>query len=65
MDETGNAGEFGEFTRLHRGESLRLLASVPAGRLIFTVNGLLTVRPVNFPLAGGLILLHTAPCRGS
>jgi len=41
------------------------VASVPAGRLIFTVNALLTVRPVNFTLAGGLILLHLAPCRGT
>jgi len=31
MDETGNAGQFGEFTRLHRGETLRQLASVPTG----------------------------------
>lgn len=33
-----------EFTRLDREESLRLLADVPVGRLIFTVNALPTMR---------------------
>jgi uncharacterized protein len=58
-DETANAGELGGFTRLDRGESLRLLASVPVGRLIFTVNVMPTVRPMNVALAAGLILLRT------
>ena len=51
---------WGEFTRLDRGESLRLLATTPVGRLIFTVNALPTVRPVNFALVDGLILVRTA-----
>lgn len=48
-----------EFTRLDRGESLRLLTRVPVGRLIFTVNALPTVRLMNFLLAGELIVLRT------
>jgi uncharacterized protein len=51
---------WGEFTRLDCSESLRLLATVPVGRLIFTVNALPTVRPMNFALVDGLILLRTA-----
>jgi hypothetical protein len=39
--------------RLDRDECLRLLASVPVGRLIFTVNALPMVRPVNFALMEG------------
>src|SRR5207245_1143884 len=42
-------------------DSLRLLAMVPAGRLIFTVGALPVVRPMNFALAGELIVLRTAP----
>ena len=49
-----------EFTRLDRAESFRLLAGVPVGRLIFTINALPAVRPVNFALVDGLIVLHTA-----
>jgi hypothetical protein len=33
---------------------------VSVGRLIFAVNALPTVRPVNFVLVGGLIVLRTA-----
>lgn len=58
MDRAG-AGDAGEFTRLDRGESLRLLASVPVGRLIFTVNALPAVRPMNFTVVDGLIVLRT------
>ena len=60
MDDGRRPGEGGEFTRLRRGESLRLLATVPVGRLIFTVNALPAVRPMNFALVDGLILLRTA-----
>jgi uncharacterized protein len=49
----------GEIVRLGRAECLRLLASVPVGRLIFTVNTLPTVRPMNFALADGHIVLRT------
>jgi nitroimidazol reductase NimA-like FMN-containing flavoprotein (pyridoxamine 5'-phosphate oxidase superfamily) len=46
---------------LDRAECLRLLSTVPVGRLIFTVNALPTVRPVNFAVAHGLILIRSAP----
>jgi hypothetical protein len=55
VEHAGRPGE-GEFTRLDHGESLRLLASVPVGRLIFTVNALPAVRLMNFALVDGLIV---------
>ena len=60
MNKAGPKGEVGELTRLDRAESLRLLASVPVGRLIFTVNALPTVRLMNFALVDGLIVVRTA-----
>ena len=64
LEGVGHAGRsdarWGEFTRLGRGESLRLLATVPVGRLIFTVNALPAVRPMNFAVVDGLIVLRTA-----
>jgi nitroimidazol reductase NimA-like FMN-containing flavoprotein (pyridoxamine 5'-phosphate oxidase superfamily) len=60
MDQAATPTAQGEFTRLDRTESLRLLAGVPVGRLIFTVNALPVVRPVNFALVDGLIVLRTA-----
>jgi len=56
----GGAQADGEFVRLDRAESLRLLATVPVGRLIFTVNALPAVRLMNFAVADGLIVLRTA-----
>jgi hypothetical protein len=47
--------------RLDRDESLRLLAGVPVGRLIFALNALPVVRPMNFALADGLIVLRRWP----
>jgi len=47
-------------TWLDRGECLRLLASVPVGRLIFTMNALPTVRVVNFAVVDDLVLVRTA-----
>ena len=52
VEHPGTVGE-GELTRLDRAESLRLIAGVPVGRLIFTMNALPAVRPMNFALAGG------------
>jgi hypothetical protein len=49
-----------EFIELDRAESLRLLASVPVGRLILTVGALPTVRPMNFLVIDELIVLRTA-----
>ena len=60
MIQAGGAAVHGEFTRLDRGESLRLLATVPVGRLIFTVGALPAVRLMNFVLADGLIVVRTA-----
>ena len=60
MAQVGGTQAHGEFTRLDRDESMRLLASVPVGRLIFTVNALPAVRLMNFAVADGLIVLRTA-----
>jgi uncharacterized protein len=60
MNEAWREGELGELTLVDRRESLRLLASVPVGRLIFTVNALPTVRLMNFVLVDGLIVIRTA-----
>jgi uncharacterized protein len=60
VGQAGGADGHGEFTRLDRGESLRLLASAPVGRLIFTVNALPAVRLMNFAVVDGLIVLRTA-----
>jgi nitroimidazol reductase NimA-like FMN-containing flavoprotein (pyridoxamine 5'-phosphate oxidase superfamily) len=46
---------------LDRSECLRLLATVPVGRLIFTAGALPTVKMMNFVLAGDMIVLRTAP----
>jgi len=50
----------GEFIRLDRGESLRLLATAQVGRLIFTLSALPAVRLMNFALVDGLIVVRTA-----
>jgi uncharacterized protein len=50
----------GEFVGLDRAESLRLLATLQVGRLIFTVNALPAVRLMNFAVVDGLIVLRTA-----
>jgi hypothetical protein len=60
MDQASDPPTEHEFTRLDRAEALRLLAGVPVGRLIFTVNALPIVRPMNFALVDGLIVLRTA-----
>ena len=46
---------------LDRDECLQLLATVPVGRLIFTVNALPAVRLMNFALLGDVIVVRTAP----
>ena len=58
--QAGGAQAQGVFMRLDRGESMRLLTSAPAGRLIFTINALPAVRLMNFAVADGLILLRMA-----
>ena len=59
-DDVGGTDGGGEFARLGRAESLGLLATVPVGRLIFTVGALPAVRLMNFVLTDGLILMRTA-----
>jgi len=49
-----------ELVPLDRDQCLRLLASVPVGRLIFTVNALPAVRVMNFALVGDVIVVRTA-----
>ncbi|MGW0283465.1 pyridoxamine 5'-phosphate oxidase family protein [Streptomyces sp. NPDC003236] len=44
---------------LDRDEALRLLGSVPFGRIVFTRHALPTVRPVNHVLYGGDIVIRT------
>jgi len=58
-DDAGGTDGGGEFARLGRAESLRLLATVPVGRLIFTIGALPAVRLMNFVLTDGLILMRT------
>jgi uncharacterized protein len=60
MGQAGGAGAHGEFIRLDRAESMRLLPSVRVGRLIFTVNALPAVRLMNFAVVGERIVLRTA-----
>ncbi|MFC8507333.1 pyridoxamine 5'-phosphate oxidase family protein [Streptomyces sp. NPDC057411] len=45
--------------RLGADEALRLLASVPLGRIVFTRRALPTVRPVNHVVDGGDIIVRT------
>ena len=58
--QAGGAQAHGEFIRLDRAESMRLLATAQVGRLIFTVNALPAVRLMNFAVADGLIVMRTA-----
>ncbi len=46
---------------LSREESLALLASVPVGRIVFTVRALPAVQPMNFVLDNGAIVIRTGP----
>jgi nitroimidazol reductase NimA-like FMN-containing flavoprotein (pyridoxamine 5'-phosphate oxidase superfamily) len=45
---------------LPRAESLRLLRSVPYGRIVFTNHALPAVQPVNFVLDGDQIVIRTS-----
>jgi nitroimidazol reductase NimA-like FMN-containing flavoprotein (pyridoxamine 5'-phosphate oxidase superfamily) len=48
-------------TQLSRDECLRLMASVPVGRVIYTRRALPAVEVVNFALDRGEIVLRTSP----
>ena len=49
-----------ELAELPRAESLRLLASVPFGRVVFTARALPAVRPVNHLVDGSRIIIRTS-----
>ena len=49
------------FQELTREESLRRLATVRVGRIVFTHQALPTVRPVNHVIDGGAVILRTHP----
>jgi uncharacterized protein len=46
---------------LSREESLALLASVPVGRIVFTVRALPAIQPMNFVVDNGGIVIRTGP----
>jgi len=48
-------------TELTRGQSLRLLASIRFGRIVFTHRALPAIRPVNHVLDGEDIVIRTHP----
>jgi hypothetical protein len=50
-----------ELEELSRADSLRLLASVPVGRLVFTHDALPAIRPVNHLLDGNKIVIGLTP----
>jgi hypothetical protein len=60
VDHEGRETPPEDFTWLGRNESLRLLATVQAGRLIFTLSAAPTVQPVNFVVLKEHILLRAA-----
>ena len=47
--------------RLSDGECLRLAASVPVGRIVYTLRALPAVEPVNFAVHDGDIVFRTEP----
>ena len=49
-----------ELAELPKAESLRLLASVPFGRVVFTARALPAVRPVNHLVDGNKIIIRTS-----
>jgi len=50
-----------DMEELSREESLTLLASVPVGRIVFTVRALPAVQPMNFVVDNGGIVIRTSP----
>lgn len=49
----------GQLTELLEDEAIELLASVPMGRLVFTMGGLPTVRPLNYVVDDGAVVIRT------
>lgn len=50
-----------ELETLDRGECLRLLATVPVGRIGVSIGALPAILPVNFALVGDSIVIRTVP----
>lgn len=53
------SGEPREMEELSRAESLRLLGTVPFGRVGFTIRGLQAIRPVNHLMEGERVIIRT------
>jgi nitroimidazol reductase NimA-like FMN-containing flavoprotein (pyridoxamine 5'-phosphate oxidase superfamily) len=49
-----------DLAELPRDEALRLLASVPFGRVVFTARAMPAIRPVNHLVDGGSIIIRTS-----
>jgi hypothetical protein len=49
-----------ELAELPRDEALRLLGSVPFGRVVFTARAMPAIRPVNHLVDGGSIIIRTS-----
>lgn len=60
---TGHAGQLDEIgvEILDRAECLRLLGSVPIGRISFTANALPAIQPVNFVVHEDHVVIRTRP----
>ncbi|MCA2229225.1 pyridoxamine 5'-phosphate oxidase family protein [Nonomuraea aurantiaca] len=50
-----------DLKELSTADSLRLLASVPLGRVVFTRHALPAIRPVNHIVADGQIVIRSSP----
>ena len=50
-----------DLKELSEAEALRRLASVPFGRVVFTLHALPAVRPVNHVVADGRVVIRTNP----
>ena len=63
MQSEGSAapGYSNALERLPDYECLRLMASVPVGRIVYTRQAMPAVEPVNFVLDGGDIVIRTDP----
>ncbi|MGK8491400.1 pyridoxamine 5'-phosphate oxidase family protein [Nocardia asiatica] len=59
MDPGTAGGALRDVVNLDRAEALRLLASAPLGRVVYTRNALPAIRPVNHLVDGGLIVVRT------
>ncbi|QBS45357.1 pyridoxamine 5'-phosphate oxidase family protein [Nocardia sp. CS682] len=59
IDPSTRGDEQRDVVALDRAEALRLLASTPLGRVVFTRNALPAIRPVNHLVDDGFIVVRT------